>query len=159
MSAPIIFLWVVVFAVGVPSAWRNPTAGALVLCKIAGWVIYKLTGNNLPTEYYPYVDAFVIAIIFCKPGDSRSPSDKAVLLIFALMWVAYVVPVDAYYRWWSLWGLVILKFLFASAESIEAFWQSRSIIRRHLGDITFFDAFRPVFSQLRATATGGGGGG
>jgi hypothetical protein len=172
MSAPAIFLWAIVFVVGVPSAWRNPTAGALVLAKIAGWVIYHLTGNNLPTEYYPYVDAFVIAIIFSKPecrASWCSPSDKIVLLIFALMWVIYVAPMDAFYRWWLLYTGVVFQFLFASAESLEIFWQGRSIVKRHLGDFnhSFFAAFNgthPVFLPRAAecafiSATGASGDG
>lgn len=140
MSIPAIVMWAVVALIGIPSAWKNPTAAALVLSWIAGEVVFLLTGNNLPVEYYLYPDIFVIGVIFAKPDYrcseyesawrqflcltlERSPSDRCVLLIFPIMWVTYVAPIDPYYQWWILWAAAILQFLFASTESLERFWR------------------------------------
>ena len=66
MSTPAVIMWAIVLLVGVPAAWRNPTAAALVLCWIAGEAIVAITGNSLPVEYYLYPDLFVLAMIFAK---------------------------------------------------------------------------------------------
>lgn len=182
-------LWAVVICVGVPSAWRNPTAAALVLAKIAGWGWSKITGNSLPTDFYLFPDLFVMAVIFAKPEYApcqryksvghqlacfaleRSPADRAVMLIFVVSWVLYVSPIHPYFVWWLLWSGVILQFLFASAESLEIYWRGRAvgksvfpIIDRHLVVIhqrREADAVRktPEFSGALLTVNGGGGGG
>lgn len=140
---PEIIIWTIVFVVGVPSAWRNPTAAALVISWIFGELAYIFTGDNLPINFYLYPDIFTLAVIMAKPEAcnlrpyqstlhqlkclllERSPSDRMVMLIFPLMWTIYVSGLHPYYVWWLLWSLVILQFLFASAESIEKFWRSR----------------------------------
>lgn len=133
MFAPAILMWCIVALVGVPAAWRNPTAAALVLAKIAGWFHYKLTNDNLPISFYLFPDIFVIAVIFARPARQqarnrvmgivldRSPADRAVLLIFAAMWCVYVAPLDPYYAWWALYYGVIAQFLFAGVESLVTF--------------------------------------
>lgn len=143
MSLPAIVMWAVVALIGIPSAWKNPTAAALVISWIVGEVVFLATGNNLPVELYLYPDIFVIAVIFCKRewqacddyGSTwhqflcltieRSPADRCVLFFFPIMWAVYVAPIDAYSQWWILWSAVILQFLFASAESLEMFWRAR----------------------------------
>lgn len=162
MSTPALILWSVVFCIGVPSAWRNPTAAALVLAKIAGWGWTRITGDNLPVAFYLFPDIFCLAVIMAKPEWcnrqpyrgifhqlkcvllERSPADRAVMMVFFFSWAIYVSPIDDYYRWWMLWGGVILQFLFASAESLEIFWRQRAmsksvppIIDRHLVVIPF----------------------
>lgn len=140
---PEIIIWAVVFVIGVPSAWRNPTAAALVISWIFGELVYLFTGDNLPINFYLYPDIFVLAVIMAKPEAcnlrpyinvwhqlkclllERSPSDRFVMAIFPVMWAIYVSGLQPYYTWWLLWSLVILQFLFASAESIEKFWRSR----------------------------------
>lgn len=119
MSTPALIMWAVVFAVGVPSAWRNPTAAALVLAKIAGWAIYKITGDNLPVEYYLFPDIFVIAVIMAK--YERSVPDRIVLLIFPIMWCLYLAPLHPFYVWWSLYYLVLAQFFAAGWESFSTY--------------------------------------
>lgn len=121
-------MWAVVFAVGVPAAWRNPTAGALVLAKIIGWAIYNATGNSLPIEYYLYPDIFVLAIIATK--DERTTADWTVVAIFLLMWATYVAAIHDYYRWWILYWLVIAQFLAVGWDFIFSFRRTRAVIER-----------------------------
>lgn len=162
MSAPLLVMWLVVFAIGVPSAWRNPTAAALVIAWLAGQAVFYITGDNLPVQFYAFPDVFVLAMIMAKqeycnrrPYRSvlhqlscvlleRSPADRAVMLVFPAVWLIYVAPMHDYHRWWLLWSLTILQFLFASAESLEIFWRQRAmsksvppIIDRHLVVIPF----------------------
>lgn len=143
MTLPHIVMWLVVAVVGIPSAWRNPTAAALVLCWIFSEGLFAFTGRGLAVEYYSYPDCIVLAVIFAKPEHcnqgmyqstwhqfkclliERSPSDRAVMLIFPVMWWAYVADIHDFYRYWILWGGAILQFLFASSESIELFWRAR----------------------------------
>lgn len=142
MSLPAIIMWVVVLAIGIPSAWTNPTAAALVICWIFGEAIYVLTGDSLPVEYYAYPDIFVLAVILAKPEHcrheargawqwlkcillERSPADRVVMLIFPVMWIAYVSDMGARDKWFLLWGLTIAQFLAAGWESL-----AKSIRRR-----------------------------
>lgn len=133
------FMWAVVLAVGVPSARGNPTAAALVLAKLAGWGWYQITGDNLPTSFYLFPDILVVAVIFSKPSYQpcdryrsawhqakclvleRSPSDRAVLLIFLVMWCIYVSDLHPYHVWWSLYWLVIIQFLAAGLEALSLY--------------------------------------
>lgn len=169
MSAHALILWSVVFCIGVPSAWRNPTAAALVLAKIAGWAWHRITGDSLPVSFYVAPDIFVVSVIYAKsryrPCDrylntwhqlkclvlERSPADRAVLGIFAISWALYVAPLHPYHVWWMLWAGVILQFLFASAESLEAFWRSRSMAggeaERGSGPHSRGDRFIKIFEQ------------
>lgn len=139
MPIPALIMWAVVFAVGVPSAWRNPTAAALVVAKIAGWGIYKITGDNLPVEYYLFPDIFVLAVIFAKQEFcnqrpyrntwhqlkcvllERSPADRIVMLLFVLCWFVYIADMHPFHQWWSLWGITIAQFFAAWAESFNSY--------------------------------------
>ena len=143
MTPQELILITVVAVVGIPSAWRNPTAAALVLAWIAVKVLYLVTGNGLAVEWYIYPDIAVLAIIFCKPDyrpcdyyrgtwhqlaclwTERSPSDRAVMAIFPLMWIAYFAPISPFIQWYLLWAGAILQFLFASAEPLAEFFHSR----------------------------------
>jgi hypothetical protein len=159
MSIHALIMWVVVFCIGVPSAWRNPTAAALVLAKIAGWAWNRITGDSLPVEFYPFVDILVMAVIVAK--RECSPADKAVLFLFAVCWALYVAPIHDYYRWWALFAVTILQFLCASAESLEIFWRTRQpkkhspIIDLHLIVAVLFP-HRAAERALLITANGGG---
>lgn len=143
MSTPAIIMWCVVLGVGLPSAWRNPTAGALVLCWIVVEGIYLLTGNNLAVEYYIYPDIAVLAVIACKPPYrrwqprgtwerlqgiilDRSPADRVVMLIFPAMWTIYLAPIHPFYAWWGLWALAIVQFLAAALESLSKFRRAKA---------------------------------
>lgn len=125
MSLPHAIMWAVVLVVGVPSAWRNPTAAALVLCWIAVETIFVLTGNNLAVQYYIYPDVFVLAVIAMK--QHRSPADWAVIAIFPLMWLAYVATLDAYSKWWLLWYAALGQFLVAGLDSFLTCRRTRAV--------------------------------
>jgi hypothetical protein len=137
MSLPELVLWAVVLAVGIPSAWRNPTAGALVLCWVVSQTIYALTGNGLAVEYYAYPDIFVIAVIFAKreycnlrPYRStfhqlacvvleRSPADRFILLSYPVVWYFYTATSTPHLQYWALYLLSVAQFLAAGAESLS----------------------------------------
>lgn len=187
MSVYGLIMWATVLLIGVPSAWRNPTAAALVGAWIFTKVVYLVTGNGLALEYFVFPDIFVLSIIFAKPEYrpcdwylstwhqlkclllERSPADRVVMLIYPVEWVLYVGDFAPRFTWFALWGLSLVQFLAAGAESLQMFWRSRSIIKTHLGDINhnFFAAFsgtHPVFLPRAAecafiSATGGGGDG
>lgn len=139
MTLPELILWGVVLVVGVPSAWRNPTAAALVLCFIAAKAIYLITGDSLAVEYYLFPDIMVIAVIMSKlehcnlaPYRStlhqlscllleRSPADRVVLLIFPICWAIYVADISAFSKWYALWGLSLAQFLAAGVEALLSY--------------------------------------
>ncbi len=128
-------MWAVVLTIGLPAARLNPTAVALVVAKLFGWAIYRITGDNLPVEYYAFPDIFVIAMIMAKEEHcnrmpyrstwhqlkclllERSPGDRAVLLAFPLMWCLYAANLHPYYKWWALYYLVLAQFLAVGAET------------------------------------------
>lgn len=126
----------VVAVVGIPSAWRNPTAAALVLCWIVSQSIYIFTGNGLAVEYYTYPDAFVVAVIFTKaeycnldPQSmleeikcillERSPADRFILCTYPVCWYFYVAEIPPFYTYWALWLLAVAQFLAAGFESLS----------------------------------------
>lgn len=157
MSTPHIIMWAIVLAVGVPSAWRNPTAAALVLCWIVAEAIFVLTGNSLAVEYYAYPDIFVLAVIFAKQEHcslkpyqntwhqfkcvvlERSPADRLVMLIFPVMWWLYAADIGDRTKWWALWFLAAAQFLLAGAESLSKYLKSRaqSAETRSAGEFKF----------------------
>lgn len=164
MSFPHMLMWATVLAVGVLSAWRNPTAGALVLSWIVVEAIFVATGNNLAVEYYIFPDIFVLAVIFAKPRYhpcehylgtwhqikclllERTPSDRVVMLIYPCMWVVYVADIHPYYAWWGLYALVLAQF-FAAA------WESLQLIRR---DADAVDRLPVTPGDLLVAYPGGG---
>lgn len=145
MSTPAIIMWLTVAVVAVSfSLGRNPTAAALVVSWSVGEMIWLATGNPLPVSYYPFLDIAVLAVIACKPPYrrwqprgawerlqgiilDRSPADRAVVLVFPIMWLIYVAPLHPYYAWWSLWLLAIIQFLAAGWESLSKFRRSRAV--------------------------------
>lgn len=38
--------------------------------------------------------------------------------VFPIMWILYVSPVDAYYRWWGLWWLSIAQYIAVGCDSL-----------------------------------------
>ncbi len=192
MSIYGLIMWCVMLLIGVPSAWRNPTAAALVGAWVFSKALFLATGDGLAVNFYVFPDIAALAIILAKPEYcfrgydrswwmefkcillERSPSDRAVMLLFPVLWWGYVADISEYSRYFVLWGASILQVLFASAESLETFWASRaqSIIRRHLGDLdamfsavfVFPSVFRPVPILCAAdcasnNVSGGGGDG
>ena len=156
MTPQELVLLAVVAVVGIPSAWRNPTAAALVLAWIVSKIIYLTTGNGLAVEYYLIPDIAVIATIFCKQehcnlapygGDwhqlkciflERSPQDRVVLAIFPAMWVLYVAPLHPFYVWHGLWLGAIVQFLAAGAESVSLYRREADAVNslpEHPGDL------------------------
>lgn len=121
MSNPQLSLWLAAIAVGMFSAWRNPTALALLLAFVA-------SERGLPLDYYVYPDILTLTVIFCKPEyapcadygtvwhqlkcviTERSPSDRIVMLSLPAAWFFYVAPVDPNLQWWSLYGLAMIQF-------------------------------------------------
>jgi hypothetical protein len=143
MSTPGLIMWAVVLLIGVPSAWRNPTAAALVGAWVVTKTIYIFTGNPLAVEFFIFPDICVLAIIFCKPEynpceeylgtlhqlkcivTERSPADRIVMLIYPVEWALYVSTLHPFYLWWALWGLSLIQFFAAGSESFL------HLIRRH----------------------------
>jgi hypothetical protein len=113
------------------------TAAALVLSWVIGEAVYLITGNNIPLNFYLFCDISVIGVIYAKPRYrpcpsfdgalhqlrclilERCPTDRVVLAIFPLMWVAYAAEISAYAKWWSLWWLVLAQFAAAAWEVIS----------------------------------------
>lgn len=115
-------------------AWRNWTVVAMV----ASWGVLQAAWL-MTREWSPMLElicdyAVLIAIFVkeerdCDPYKSvwhqlacivtrRSPCDRVVMLLFPLMWVLYVSPVDPYYRWWGLWWLSAIQYLAAGYEGL-----------------------------------------
>lgn len=131
-----IIMWAVVFFIGVPAAWRNPTAAALSISWILGEIIFLNTGNPLPTRFYLIPDLFVLAVIIAKPEPcdlrpymnawhqakcmvlERAPADRVVMLIFPVMWIIYASDLSAPAKWYGLWALCIVQFLAAGFEAL-----------------------------------------
>jgi hypothetical protein len=161
MSGLEIALAVVVLLVGIPSfvwvwrshdrwlvEWRNPTAGALVLCWAFGQVMFYVFGVDLLAEdnrsLLVYCDFFVIAIIIAKPEvcslrpyhgfwheigcmfQERSRWDRAVFVLFLVAWVAYAAPLSERGRWMALWAIAVLQFAAAAGETITKWRTART---------------------------------
>lgn len=143
MTWPQIVMWLVVAGIGVPAAAYNRTALALVLSWALAEVVWRVTEDPLPIFLYILCDYAVLLVIFIKPERvdcfpyrtlrdqikalwiERHIGDRYVLMIFPLMWITYVAPVSDYYRWWTLWGLVIAQFVAAGWEAFIT-WRSKS---------------------------------
>ena len=126
-------MWLVVAVVGLPSAWRNPTAAALVLSYVFAEALYFFTGNGLATQYFTFPDIFCLTVIACKPAYypreyqgiweqikcgflGRSPADRFIMCSFPFGWYLYVCDWNPYYVYWGLYWLAIAQFLAAGAE-------------------------------------------
>jgi hypothetical protein len=138
MTIPELVMWATVLFVGIPSAWRNPTAAALVMAWFAGQAFYLVTGNNLPVELYLMPDILVLAVIFSKPEAcdlrpyrgtlhqlrcmvlERSPADRVILAIFVVMWAIYPAAIHPFYKWYLLLALCITQFLAAGIEALSS---------------------------------------
>lgn len=139
MTTPEIVILAVVVYVGLGTSLLNPTSAALTLAWIAGQIYYWWTGDSVPTEFYLYPDIFVLAVIMAKREDcnlspyrsewhrlaclllERSPADRIVMMIFPVMWVIYVLPIHDYYKFWSLYYLVLAQFFAAGHEGIARY--------------------------------------
>lgn len=180
MSWPAIVMWLVVACVGLPASFRNPTALALTLSWLVGETAWLITGNSFPLSVYFMADVTVIAVIYAKTirrcgaklysslGEQvrclvtdLTVCDRWVVAIFLLgAWPLYVFDLHPFYKWWSLWSLVIAQFLIAGSEVLVCFLAARRearkpppIIDRHLVVIPFptrvADAVRkPVHREI-----------
>jgi uncharacterized membrane protein len=116
MSTPQIILWTIALGVGVPSAWKNPTAGALVLAFI-------VSQFGLPHAFYAYPDAFTIFVIFMKKEWLRAETcplaDRFILASIPASWLVYILEgqILHFYWWYALWFIALAQFLAAGAEA------------------------------------------
>lgn len=160
MTLPHALMWAVIVLVGVPSAWRNPTSAALVLCWIAGETVFVLTGDSLPIQAYLYFDIAVIAVVFAKrryqPCDryrsawhqiaclwlERSPADRIILCSYPAVWYLYVADIHPYFQWHWLWGIAILQLLVAGAEYHPLFLHRSKAVSAKPNAPLFGDEYR-----------------
>jgi hypothetical protein len=115
MSDAQLSLWAIAIAVGFSSAWRNPTALALVLA-------FAVSQLGLPHDYYVFPDVFTIFIIALKVVLPReavcSAADRFILFSLPLSWIIYVSEntIPHFYWWWSLTIIAFAQFLAAGME-------------------------------------------
>jgi len=120
---------------GLSSAWKNPTAAALVLAYIASQFF------ELPPKLYILPDILTLAMIFSKPRyhpcdpyytlstwqqlkciwTERSPADRLIITSMPLAWYFYA-PVLTYHQYWALWWIAIFQFAVVSIESVFISW-------------------------------------
>ena len=137
----VLILGIVLF-VGVPAAFRNPTAAALVASWAFGQAIWLTTGDNLPLKAYVMADITVLAVIICKPClfrgpyrdwlhqlrcifDERTIWDRFIIVSFPVMWGLYVIEVDDKFKWYALWALAIIQLLAAGGEALQSWLAAR----------------------------------
>lgn len=133
-------LSVTVLLVGLPSAWRNPTAAAMVVAYtiVAGlfwWADIRLANDKLFL-----IDIGVITVIYAKTitrcgakvydnwrhqlrclVTDLTPWDRWIVALFVFgAWPVYVSPLSDYRQWWILWALAIGQFLIAGGEAVQA---------------------------------------
>jgi hypothetical protein len=118
-------------------AWRwNATAAALAFSYFAVQLWWLLAGNGMDAGELFMIDLFTAALIFCKAIArceetefknawhqfrcfARSPTvaDRAILAVFPVMWIIYVLTISEYSRWWLLYVLAMGQFLLALGEA------------------------------------------
>lgn len=145
-------MYFVVFGVGVPAAFRNPTSAALVLSWLVGEVTWLRTGNSLSLSVYFMCDVFVIAMICAKAtireGCRTYPTlrlqiqcawqamttwDRWITGGFIFVaWPIYVSNLHPYYQWWSLFTVTILQFILSGGEALTSLLGERK--RRVMSD-------------------------
>lgn len=157
-------MYLVVGAIGVPAAFRNLTALAMVIAWLSVELVYQITGDSLPLKYSFMADIAVIAVIYAKTikrcgaklysslGEQLrcmvtdlTPWDRCIVVIFLLgAWPAYILTFDPWWQWMLLWALAIAQFLLAGGEAVASFLETRReakklppIIDRHLVIIPF----------------------
>ena len=115
-------MWAVVLGIGLPAAFRNPVAAALVMQWTLAQGTWLVTGNNMPLWLYLPTDLAVLAIFALKPH--RMFGDWVAALIFPPMWVMYFA--SDWQRWWALWFMVILQFVSAAVGAVEEYKLART---------------------------------
>lgn len=134
-------MYAVVVGIGIPAAFRNLTALAMVITWLAVESIYQATGNSLPLRYSFMADVTIIGTIYAKtirrigPKTYRSTRqqleclitelnswDRCIIAIFLLgVWPLYVLAIDPWWKWMALWALTIIQYLFAGSEAFACF--------------------------------------
>lgn len=158
MSLEAAFFLGVVLCVGLPAGitlggrLRNLTALALSLSWFAGYGFYLATGEGMSGTFLWLVDVTVIAAIFakdewaiCAPYAGlrhqlratwweRSPWDRAVLAIFPVAWIFYVLPISPFAEYWALYYLALAQFALAGWESLHPWLRQRPMPRAETTD-------------------------
>lgn len=176
-------MYAVVAGVGIPAAFRNVTALAMVIAWLSVELAYQVTGDTL--QYSFMADIAVVAVIYAKTNQRAMHGrnqlrrlitdltlcDRWIVAIFLLgVWPAYVIQFDPWWKWHALWALVIAQFVLAGGEALATTIARRKakpetpIIDRHLVVIPFpvqrrgADAVRkpPTGDLLIAKARGHG---
>lgn len=164
MSWQAIVMYGVVVGIGIPAAFRNVTALAMVIAWLTVELVYQITGDSLPLRYSFAADIAVICAIYAKAikraGTKTYSSqmeqlrcmvtdltlaDRWIVAIFIFgTWPMYILQLDPWWQWMSLWALTIGQFLLAGSEAIAGFRTGRHktmthtpIIDRHLKIIPF----------------------
>lgn len=159
-----IAMYAVVAGIGVPAAFRNVTALAMVIAWLLVELAYQITGDSLPLRFSIMADIAVIASIYAKTihrvGTKTYPTvkeqlrclvvdltrwDRGIVAIFLLgAWPAYALSIDPFWKWYLLWGLCIAQFLLAGGEALASFLKAKReaknlppLIDRHLKVIPF----------------------
>lgn len=132
---------------GGPRAPWNATWAALGLAYFItqGWyLLEKSSGRELSVGDLWMIDVLTVALVFCK-AIARCPDqeyrtarqhlrcmvaaftvpDRAVVAIFPLMWLVYVLRIDDFSRWWVLYGLAMAQFLVAGGEALNEWRKAR----------------------------------
>lgn len=151
-------MYAVVAGVGIPAAFRNVTALAMVIAWLSVELVYQLTGDSLPLKFSFMADIAVVAVIYAKTNSDYAAKhrllrmvtdlticDRWIVAIFLLgAWPAYVLQLDPWLKWHLLWALAIAQFILAGGEAVASFLASRRkartdtpIIDRHLTVIPF----------------------
>jgi hypothetical protein len=124
---------------GITVAFRNITALVMVVAWLSVELVYQLTGDSLPLKYSFMADIAVIAAIYAKTIrrcgakfyssmveqmrcliTDLTPFDRWIVAIFLLgAWPTYILNINPVHKWYALWALAILQFLFAGAEAIS----------------------------------------
>lgn len=141
MSWQAVTMYAVVAGLGIPSAFRNATAAALVFAWLAGETLWLATGNSLPLSFFFMADIAVISIIYAKMirrvGAKTYPTfarqlyclvvdltvwDRWIVGLFLFAaWPAYVLAIDPSTKWHILWAITIIQFCLAGAEAAQSF--------------------------------------
>lgn len=126
-------------------AWRwNATAAALAFSYFASQACWLITGVCDVGALF-MIDLTVVTLIFCKATarcpdedwltarehfrcmiDALTRGDRIVLLIFPLVWVAYVARIGAYEQWYLLWALAMLQFVAAGVDALHEWRKAKA---------------------------------
>lgn len=169
-------MYLVVAGLGIPAAFRNVTALAMVIAWLSVELVYQITGDSLPLQYSFMADIAVVAVIYAKTNGRNEYAagrnqirrlltdlticDRLIVgIYFALVWPAYVLQFDPYMKWMLLWALAIAQFVLAGGEALATTIARRKartenpIIDRHMVVIPF-PVQRRVADAVRKPPTG-----